>query len=173
MGVLRAPVEAFAAMLAQCRGFSDWLGLPTFDPTEAARRIYFDGVGVDIDAEAMSRSDLEELRPYVILYMDGGGHVFKRDAAPNCWTGNGGIVAVFSRRYDEALTISEHWTRATDAMEPIISTDDANVPGLLELSGTAGYLHASEIRVSIAGRTPLEARPQYGDAFDVVLYVGY
>lgn len=175
MGVLSDPVTNLAAMFRDCAGFSRWLGFDALNTVEAARRIYIDGIGPDnADAETMSAEQLAGLRPYCVLYPDGNrGYRFTREAMPNCWNGNGTILAVLSRQYAEGLSIDAHWREAAAALEPILSNDNPAEPGLLELSTVAGYLHFRELTVVFAGRTPREEVPHYGDAYDTVLIFEY
>jgi hypothetical protein len=175
MGVLSDPVNALAAMFRDCRGFAAWLGLAAWNATETAARIYVDGIGPDdVDAETMSAEQLANVRPYCVLYPDGTkGYRFTREAMPNCWNGNGTIIAVLSRPYDAALSINQHWSAAAAALEAILSNDNPLEPGLLEMAATAGYLNFREVTVVFAGRTPPENRLDYGDAYDVVLVFEY
>lgn len=175
MGVLSDPVTALAAMFRDCVGFSNWLGFPNLNTTEAARRIYIDGIGPDnTDAETMTAEELAALRPYCVLYPDGNrGYRFVRDAMPNCWTGNGTIMAVLSRQYADGLSLDQHWREAAAALEPIISNDNPAALGLLELGSLSGYLAFRELTVIFAGRTPREDAPHYGDAYDTVLIFEY
>jgi len=175
MGALVDPVANLAAMFAANTGFNAWLGLSTPNATEAASRIYLDGIGPEnVDAETMTRDELEALRPFLVLYPDGNrGYRFTRDGMPNCWNANGNILAVLSRPYDSALSISQHWTAAAALLEPIIDNTGANTPGLLQQASTAGFLAFRDLAVIFAGRTPPEHRLDYGDAYDVVLIFEY
>lgn len=175
MGVLSDPVINLANMIRDCRPFATWLGLSAWNTTETAARIYLDGIGpANRDASTMQTEEVANLRPYCILYPEGQrGYRFTKDAAPNCWSGNGSIIAVFSRAYDPERSIDQHWREAAALIEPIISSDDANAPGLTEMAAVAGYLAFRDLSVYFAGRTPQEDRLNYGDAYDVVFVFEY
>lgn len=175
MGVLSDPVTNLAAMIRDNVGFSRWLGFSGLNTAEAGLRIHIDGIGpADTDADTMSAEELATLRPYCVLYPDGNrGYRFTREAMPNCWNGNGTIIAVLSRTYEEGLSIDAHWKTAAAALEPILSNDNPAEPGLLEMAQVAGYLAFREVTVVFAGRTPPEDRADYGDAYDTVLIFEY
>lgn len=170
--VLTEPVAALARMFADCRPFADWLGIP-WDATDTARRIYTDGVTPLGDAATMQADALQQLRPFVLLYPDQRGYRFARDAMPNCFSGNGQILAVLSRAYDSDKTPTQVWQQAAAAVGKIISNAEANAPGLLEMANTAGYLAFKSVEVTFLGRTPPESVLDYGDAYDVLLVFEY
>lgn len=170
--VLTDPIAALAAMFRDCRPFADWLGIP-WDNVTTAARVYVEGIGAAPDVATMGRDELQQLRPYVILYPDQRGYRFVRDASPNCWSGNGQILAVLSRGYDDQKSITDHWFEAAEKVGKIISNDDPAAPGLLELAGIAGYLAFEELEVSFVGRTPPESVLDYGDAYDILLVFQY
>jgi hypothetical protein len=170
--VLTEPVAALARMFADCRPFADWLGIP-WNATETARRIYVDGITPLGDAETMDFEALQILRPHLLLYPDQRGYQFKRDAMPVCYKGNGQILAVLSRSYDANKSATEVWNQAAAAVGKIISNDQPNAPGLLEMANTAGYLAFAGLDVSFLGRTPPEQVASYGDAYDVLLVFEY
>jgi hypothetical protein len=174
MGVLKDPIDALAAMFRDSRPFAAWCGLPAWNATETAARVYVDGVGPGgREMQTMTREQLDALRPYVVLYPDDRGYKFTRDSAPNCWSGNGSIIAVLTRAYDGDQSIEEYWRQAATAIEKIISNDTVGEPGLLEMAGTAGYLAFSNVYVSFAGMTPPENVLEYGDAYDVLFLIEY
>jgi hypothetical protein len=170
--VLTEPVAALARMFADCKPFAEWLGIP-HNATETARRIYTDGVTPLGDAQTMGADALLALRPFLLLYPDQRGYRFKRDAMPNCYSGNGQILAVLSRSYDPNQTATQVWNQAAATIGKIISNPDANAPGLLEMANTAGYLAFSDLEVTFLGRTPPESVTDYGDAYDVLLVFEY
>ena len=174
MGVLITPIDALAAMLRDCRPFAAWCGLASWNATDTAARVYVDGVGPGgREMQTMTREELDSLRPYVVLYPDDRGYRFTRDSAPNCWSGNGSMIAVLSRAYDGTKSIDAYWREAAASIEKIISNDVGGEPGLLEMAGTAGYLAFANLYVSFAGRTPPENVLDYGDAYDVVFLIEY
>lgn len=170
--VLTEPVAALARMFADCRPFADWLGI-AWNSTETAGRVHIDGITPAGDAQTLGTDELTQLRPYVLLYADQRGYRFAREAMPNCWTGNGQILAVLTRSYDATKSPTEHWTDAAAAVGKIISNSEPNAPGLLEMAGTAGYLAFKNLDVSFLGRTPPESVLDYGDAYDVLLVFEY
>jgi hypothetical protein len=170
--VLTDPITALAAMFRDCRPFADWLGV-AWDSSTTARRVYIDGIGPAPDVATMGQDELGEVRPFVILYPDQRGYRFRRDAAPNCWKGNGQILAVLSRSYDPNKSITDHWLEAAEKVGQIISNADPTKPGLLEMAATAGYLAFDELEVSFVGRTPPESVNDYGDAYDVLFVFQY
>jgi hypothetical protein len=172
MGVLAAPVEALAAMFRDCRPFADWLGIP-WNATDTARRIYVDGIGPEGDAETLSAEQLAAVRPFCLLYPDQRGYRFKLDAMPGCYSGNGQIVAVLSRGYDQTKSHTDHWREAAAAVEKILSNATQGEPGLMEMANTAGYLQFANLEVTFLGRTPPEEIINYGDAYDVLLVFEY
>ena len=174
MGVVLDPIDNLAAMLRDCRPFGQWCGLAAWNATETAARIYCDGVGPGgREMQTMSREEIDALRPYVVLYPDERGYRFTRDSAPNCWSGNGSIIAVLSRAYEGSKSIDAYFREAAASIEKIISNDTVGEPGLLEMAGTAGYLAFSNLYVNFAGRTPPENVLDYGDAYDIVLLIEY
>ncbi len=170
--VLTEPVEALAAMFRDCRPFADWLGIP-WNAAETARRIYIDGIGNNGDAETMNAEQLAATRPFLLLYPDQRGYRFKRDAMPNCYSGNGQILAVLSRSYDATKSHTDHWREMAQAVGKILSNSDPANPGLMEMANTAGYLAFENMDVSFIGRTPPESLIDYGDAYDVLLVFEY
>jgi hypothetical protein len=175
MGVLSDPVIHLANMIRDCKPFAAWCGLTTWNATETEARIHIEGIGPAASSNGtMTREEMVALRPWCLLYPEGQrGYRFTRDAAPNCWSGNGSIIANFSRAYDPERSIEEHWREASALIEPVISNDDANAPGLTEMAAVAGYLAFRDLHVFFAGRTPEENRLDYGDAYDVVMVFEY
>jgi hypothetical protein len=168
MGVLSDPIDRLATMLADCVGFQKWLGVDS--SAEALKRIYIDGFDAGRDADAMSRAELEQLRPYAIIYSAiHSGWKATKNASPNCWNWNGSGTVVLSRRYDESLSLTAHFRAAAALLEPILYSDVSGQPGITQMAGNAGYLAFSELSVEFAGRTPLEYQADYGDGFDCVL----
>lgn len=172
MNVLTEPVAALGRMFADCKPFAEWLGIP-HNATETARRIHIDGITPMGDAQTMDADTLVAMRPFLLVYPDQRGYRFTRDAMPNCFSGNGQILAVLSRSYDPNQTATQVWTQAAAAVGKIISNSDANAPGLLEMANTPGYLAFGNLEVSFLGRTPPESVADYGDAYDVLLVFEY
>lgn len=175
MGVCADPVEAIRNMLANCVGFQEWAGVDSeVDPVAAAKaRTHVDGLPPpSATDDGMSGTVFANYRPYAIVYpAENESYRLRRDASPNCWTLQGQMVVVLSKSYDAVTSPTTQWAQIAAQVEKIVSCETSGEPGLCELSDTPGYLGIQEIVVDFFGRTPLDERNDYGDAFDVVLMI--
>lgn len=177
MGVCADPVQAMRNMLANCIGFQKWAGVDAeADPVAAAlARTYVDGLPPPAStADGMAAADLVSLRPYAIVYpSENESFRLRRDASPNCWSIQGQMVVVLSKAYAATASPTVQWAEIAAQVEKIVFNDDELEPGLCQMAATAGYLGIQEVVVDFFGRTPLDERNDYGDAFDVVLMIDW
>ncbi len=173
MGVCADPVEAIRNMLADCVWFQQWSGAA--DATEAKARTYVDGLPPPtLPEDSHDATALAALRPYAIVYpAENESFRLVRDASPNCWSISGRMIVILSKAYTDTDTPTALWAELAAELEKIIRSGDDNQPGLAEMSNLAGYLGITEIMVDFVGRTPPEARNEYGDAFDVALMLDW
>lgn len=176
MSIILAQLDRLRTMLAACKPLQRWLGIDPSDPNAvamAASRIYLEGISSGTDSGTLTKSEHENLRPYILIIpTTDGGFTFTKRAAPNCWRGEGEIGVVFSRQYEDG-SITDVFVSAADSIGKIISNEVSNEPGLIELSDIAGNLSFNEVTVLFQGRTPQEEVVNYGDAYDVVLILRF
>lgn len=173
MGVCADPVEAMRNMLADCTWFQAWAGVA--NAVDAKAKTYVDGLpSPTLPADSLTAAAFAALRPYAIVYPAENESIrLRRDASPNCWSISGRMVVILSRSYSATDTPTTHWAELAAAIEKIVRSGDDNSPGLCEMANLAGYLGIQEIVVDFVGRTPPEARNDYGDAFDVALLIDW
>lgn len=175
MGVLLDPLQRIASTLSRCVHVARWFGFDGATPEQIADRIYLDGIGSDVaGSETMSAEQQQSLRPYIVIYPSSeAGYHFSRNAAPNCFAAKGTAIVVLSKGFDSALSPSEFFRQCAEQIELIVSCDDPDEPGLLEMAQFAGNIAIDELSVYFEGRTPEESKLDYGDAYDVVLVLEY
>ena len=175
-GILTDGLDRLQTMLADCKPFSDWLGLKTFNAAVAAKRIHIDGVRSDDgQCETLRADELTKLRPYCMIYLDTSeGVTISMDASPNCWSPRGRIMAQFSKAYDSRLSIHEYSRQAYEQLSKVVSNpSDEAKPGLIQMREVAGYLAFDSIQLYPFGRTPTEEVEHYGDAYDIIAVIDY
>jgi hypothetical protein len=175
-GVILSPLERFRTMLADCIHVARWMGFDSNNVSDLVLdRIYLDGISSgQRNIETLTADEHKTLRPYIAVYPSAeAGYEFTKARAPNCWDYSGVIIAAFSRSYDPKTTVADTFRNAALAMERIVSCDDPEAPGLIQMAMMAGYLNLNRISVFFEGRTPQEEIVNYGDAYDVALVVEY
>lgn len=112
------------------------------DATEAAQRIYHDAVPLPA-AQSYTLDELNELRPYALLFTDPSGgfrsdKVAMGDSSGDCWNSSGTLIMYLVRTVPAA---SEGATNPLSDVDTSFRTIIGNVlADLAEMSETAGML---------------------------------
>lgn len=166
-GPISAIEELLADSLAACTAFRELCAVTT--SAAARQRIHFDSLPPPPDgADQYTVKQLEDLRPYAIIYteVDAALH-FRRDARPNQVRAGGMLVVQIETNIDARDLApedpAEYMRKAKNTLGRIAITEDVDNPGLLDLSGGAGYVDIRQLTVSGPYRSKEEERSEQGD----------
>ena len=160
--------QLLADSLANCTAFRSWSG-PTWSVAEAAGHVYQNSLpqeGEDVDK-------IRARLPFAVIHRPPHANRFVRSAHPGAFASSGAFV------------IELFWLAPPlDAEDPgrnvrtfenflgaLIHTGDANAPGLLDQSATAGRLNINEIAVDGPFRATTEDLPIVGDCYITLLFI--
>jgi hypothetical protein len=173
VGPLATPKDLLRTSLANCTAFREWDGAD-YTVDEAKSRIYFDALPPASGAE-YTVAELDDLRPYAIVSLDENGIEYEYEAAPNSYKMRGRLVVCLERKFPDVSGETNPNEAADRQFEnmvgPLIRTGNPSSPGLLDLSGTAGYLFVR--RVALHGPYRVEAKDvrQLGDYQRCFLFI--
>lgn len=145
-GVIARAKELFRESIANTTAFRTWDGY-SWSVAQARERIYYDCLPPPpLKAISHSLADLQALRPFAILYKPAAVGVTLEHVANGGHNGflpRGVLVARFERDVPASqLSDPGEADRAFENfMGQLIMSGDVNNPGLVELSGKAGYLN--------------------------------
>ena len=167
-GPLAYPKDLLRTSLAACTAFQQWDG-HAWTSTEAAARIYFDALPPPQAAE-YTREELESLRPFAIISRDERGMRWEAESVGGLgrsYRTSGRLVVTLERNFPSVSGETDPHAAADRQFEnmvgALIVSNDVNSPGLLELSGTAGYLLIRAIEEAGPFRVDPRDVPQLGD----------
>lgn len=178
VGPILSSLDTAKSMLRDCYWWRRILSEDSpWDDATAAAHIHFDELPAPTPGPNHSRSQLNALRPFAILWHDlAGGLRLRSDTGGNC-------CAVITGRVIVRLELGVPANIASDtdavarwfmrAVGRILKSNDPNKPGLWELSGRAGYLPITEIDVSGYVRTDSKERRELGDAIQIELQIDW
>lgn len=160
--------QLLADSLANCTAFRAWSG-PTWSVSEASEHVYQQA----LPEEGEDFLRLDTRRPFAVISRPMNANRFARVACPHGFVSSGTLV------------VELHWTPPhLDADDPgrdvrtfenflgaLISTGDTNAPGLLDLSGTYGYLNINELTVDGPYRVPADDLAVVGDCYLAYLFI--
>jgi hypothetical protein len=179
MGIVLNPINQIRQDLADSPAVREVLGITpsgnaSADATSALGRIYIDGLPSPVrGTDALTAQELEELRPYIIVYPAEAEAIRIRVASPDgCLDTSGTIMIHLSLPYTETQADdgpTALWQAIAAKVDKVIYNNDQNNPGIIDYIGTPGRVQVYEMQVALFGRTPLEHRMEYGDAYDVVI----
>ncbi|QDV22922.1 hypothetical protein [Aureliella helgolandensis] len=168
-GPLLRSVRAARRMLRDCHQWQRLVSADTpWDEVTAEAHIHFDGLPPPDPGPDHSRSELEALRPFALVWADqAGGLRLRSESAGNCCPIHSGAIVVQIELPVLAGLANDPTLLAEDIMRKlgrIVRTGDAAEPGLFELSGLAGYLPLTEIQFTGYVRTDTKSAVEIGDA---------
>lgn len=179
MGLLTDPITQFRTDLSESLAVREVLGIvPSGDvPTDvlaALAKIHIDGLpGPLKGTDALSGDELSDLRPYILIYPEESESLKIRiTAMPRCIETGGTIIALISLPYTESEADdgpTAIWEAVAAKVDRLLFNDDAAEPGIIDYIGKEARMQIMQLDVALFGRTPLESRLDYGDAYDVVL----
>jgi hypothetical protein len=161
-GCISSARELLATSLANCTAFRSWSG-PTWSVAEARTHVHQQA----LPEEGEDWLQLESLRPFAVIARPNNANRFAHLASPRCFSSSGMLV------------VELHWSpppldkddvgRNVRAFEnflgSLIRTGDSNAPGLLDLSGTYGYLNIVEVVVDGPYRVSPQEVAVVGDCY--------
>ena len=161
-GCISTPRELLANTLANCTAYRRWSG-PTWSVSEAATHIHQQA----LPEECENWLNMSAARPFAVIVRPDNANRFQRLAQPRGFVASG------------VLIVELHWSPpALDRDDPgrnsrafenfigdLITTGDQNSPGIVELSGQAGYLNANDIIVDGPYRVEPEQLAIVGDCY--------
>lgn len=120
------------------------------------------------NAEIHSRAELVSLRPFAIMWADiTGGFRWRTETGDFCCSMVSGVIVMQLELNVPANLAATPTALAEDLYQKfgrIMRTSNANEPGLLDLSGQAGYLPITDARITGYIRTDRKAAIDIGDA---------
>lgn len=143
----------------------------------AAAHIYFDGLPPPNPGPDHSLAELTQLRPFAIMWTEqAAGFRIRNESAGYCCAFPAGIIVVQIEfpvppaMADNPITLAEHIARVIGR---ILRTCDVDEPGLVELSGQAGYLPLNEIQLIGYARTNQKTALDIGDTIVAELQLNW
>lgn len=163
-GPISSAEDRAAETLADVQAWRDMIGEATTE-AQALARIYFDTITPPADKDRYSRSELEALRPFAMIWTDpdfGGYRLGASGGGGTSWSfDHGGRLAIEIERDVDSDDLDEDTEKVSDPADVlrkfknelglIIASGDADNPGLVELAGQAGYLAARQIELDGLG----------------------
>lgn len=179
MGLLSDPILQFRQDLADSLAVRELLriepsGVLQDDIAAALEKIHIDGLpGPVKGADALTAVELQNLRPYILLYPDESESLKIRvTASPRCIETGGLILVVISLPYEESEADegpTSVWINTAAQVDRILFNDDPLEPGIIDYISEHTRLQIMSLDVAMFGRTPLTEREEHGDAYDIVL----
>lgn len=167
-GVIAIAKERFRDAIATCTAFRTWDG-ENWSIAQAKEHIYYDALPPPgRRTEAHSLEALQALRPFCLIYKPADFGVRLHQVAvggSNRFSPSGTLIARFERNVpaEQAQDPGEVDRKFENMMGALLSTGDANNPGLAELAGLAGYLNIRQIDEAGPFRSTEDERPTLGD----------
>lgn len=179
MGLLSEPIIKFREDLADSLAVRELLriepsgNIPT-DVAAAMARIHIDGLpGPFKGQDALTAEELQDLRPYILLYPDEAESLKIRiTASPRCIETGGTIQMLVSLPYEESLDDegpTSVWISTAEQVDRLLFNDDPLEPGIIDYVSRDARTQILSLDVIMFGRTPKSERNEYGDAYDVLL----
>lgn len=175
VGPLATVKDLLRTSLANCTAFREWDGAE-YTVDEAKARIYFDALPPPAGAE-YTVAELVALRPYAIVSLDEHGIEYEHDASPSNYKVRGRLVVCLERAFPDVSAEADPIAAADRQFEnmvgSLIRSGNPASPGLLDLSGTAGYLFIR--RLALHGPYRVEAKDvrQLGDYQRCFLFIDW
>lgn len=166
-GPIAAVKALLATSLANCYHFQRWTGT-VWTVAQALERIYFDAMPPPPGTAAgYSLAEWQQMRPFALIYRS-GPQAWQSNAEPRGYLPTGMLSVRFEENVPPSLDgdPGELVRRMDNRVGQIVTTGDMSQPGLLELTGTAGYLSILGVTLSAEEpeRTAREEISQFGDA---------
>jgi hypothetical protein len=179
VGLLSDPILQFRQDLADSLAVREILriepsGVLQDDIAAALERIHIDGLpGPVKGSDALTAEELQDLRPYILLYPDESESLKIRvTASPRCIETGGLIHVILSLPYEESEADdgpTAVWINTAAQVDRILFNDDPLEPGIIDYVAEHTRLQIMSLDVVMFGRTPLSERADYGDAYDIML----
>jgi hypothetical protein len=179
VGVIATVKDLLRTSLATCTAFRTWDGA-SYTVDQAKDRIYFDALPPPEDQNEYTAAELDVLRPYAIISKDERGIEFELESvsgSSQSFKPSGRLVVKLARNFPDVDEEADPAAAADRSFENMVGqlmkSGDPAAPGLLELSGTSGYL--SIRRLSEAGpyRVDPQDATQLGDHQVHMLFVDW
>lgn len=169
-GELSAAIENLRQSVAGSAAFQSLVGAA--DSAEALQRVHVTALPRPTQGGKFSREELEDLRPYALIYFDeNSGVTFEKDAAGESdefGTRHGRMHLELARdvpaELANDLSAAElDWIRVVDAI----------IEDLMDLSGVAGHLSFNRLLTEGPGRNHPNRIPTEGDCQMMMLHFEY
>lgn len=165
-GVITVQEELLRTTLAACTTFQTWVGAA--NASQAAEHVYLEALPVDLDwSDYMELERIKARRPFAMIWTsESDGLRIRSIASPYGTTISGTLYIRFEGNVDP--DVAEDYAEVDrlfkNTIGSILQSGDVSNPGLVELSGTAGYRDLEQITVKYWARTHKDQRPTLGDA---------
>ena len=169
-GCISTPRELLANTLANCTAFRSWSG-PTWSVSEAATHVHQQA----LPEEGEDWLSMDAARPFAVIARPDHANRIRREAQPRGFIAAGGFV-VELHWSPPSLDRDDHGKNIRafeNFLGALIMTGDVNAPGICELSGTYGYLNASDIIVDGPYRVRPDEVPVVGDCYVAYLNIEF
>jgi hypothetical protein len=173
-GIIRGVQETLRNTLADCYQWQHWQG-NNFSRSQALARIYVNALPPPPNGSPThSLEQLNILRPFALVYTDpDGGFVVNREAVAGGFCAQGKLVVCIEQQIPDSIL--NDVAAVDDAMledlELLISSGNAEEPGLVELADLGGYLIPHRIAITGPVRTDFEDLADLGEAQRVWLEI--
>lgn len=168
LGPIATVKDLLRTTLATCTAFRTWDG-HDWTVEEAKARIYFDALPPPT-AQEYTITELNDLRPCAIISKDERGIRFESEstaALGQSFRASGRLVVGLYRTFPDVSGEADPVAAADRQFENMVgqlmTTGDPNLPGLLELSGQAGYLTIKDLSEEGPHRVSPKDVQQLGD----------
>lgn len=139
-----------------------------WDEATAAAHIHFDELPKPSPGPDYGLTQLSTLRPFAIMWADvAGGQRWRSDSGDFCCALVSGTLVIQLELAVPANIAADPTAVAIDVnrkLGRIMRTCDADEPGILDLSGRAGYLPITEAKITGYMRTDAKTALEIGDA---------
>lgn len=155
--------------LATATAFRTWEG-NNWSVAQARERIYYDALPPPAaNAPTHSLSELNKYRPFCLIYKPADAGSFRLDAVAagphNQFIPSGTLIARFERSVpiSQQRDPGEADRQFENFIGQLLRSGDQNNPGIVELSGKAGYLNVTQIVDAGPFRSTEDEQPTIGD----------
>jgi hypothetical protein len=177
-GPIALAKSTLRTMLSNCHAFQNWDGL-SMSAALAADRIYYDALPPPLNnAAEYTRDELIALRPFALIYKTVERGITFRHASSGSRFGHlpsGRLVVELHRNVpiDEQHDPGAADRSFENMVGLLISSSNANQPGLVELSAYGTYLQLGTITDYGPERCDPDAVPSLGDFQSYALFIDW
>lgn len=170
-GPLLIAVMAVGRMILDCYYWQ------TLDDRETSRKVYVDALPLPDGKRVFTRSDLEALRPFALLWQAPGDGYNLRASSTSTLHVTGHVIVQFELPVPEHLAEDDHGLgiHLMRSIGRIVRTQDPDRPGLMDMSGDPGRPFINHLQIGTYQRVEKDYVTDVGDhaVVDLDMHWGY